>query len=65
MMHSLAFWSTDSWQWGALAGAGLEFMITPNLSVRAEYLALALTDSTVLPDSLLRRLVASTVSVVT
>jgi hypothetical protein len=25
-------------------------MITPNLSVRAEYLALALTDSTVLPD---------------
>jgi outer membrane immunogenic protein len=54
VMHSLAFWSTDSWQWGALAGAGLEFMITPNLSVRAEYLALALTDSTVSPDRVVR-----------
>jgi outer membrane immunogenic protein len=52
--HSRAFWSTDSWQWGALAGAGLEFMITPNLSLRAEYLALALTDSTVSASSIVQ-----------
>ena len=52
--HSLAFWSTDSWQWGASAGAGLEFMITPNLSLRAEYLALVLTDSTVSPYSIVK-----------
>lgn len=52
--QSLAFWSTDSWQWGVLAGAGLEFMITPNLSLRAEYLALSLTDSTVSASSIVK-----------
>jgi outer membrane immunogenic protein len=36
----------DSWNWGLLGGAGVEFMLAPNWTLRGEYVVLALTDST-------------------
>ena len=41
-----ASWKSNGWDWGMAAGPGLEYLLGPNLSLKAEYLFLDFADKT-------------------